>query len=234
MEAELAEVHQRLMAGREQERMQLAQELHDVPLQDLYVALYQLNDFDEARQDEEAFHTLLREQTETVRQVIYTLRAICGELRSPTLSPFGLEGAIREHAEQFQAKNPQPRIHLELMSDDQMLPEEVRLNLFRIYQQALTNVVRHAEARNVTVRFHWNEDEIILEVEDDGRGFEVPRRWIRLAREGHLGLVGAAERAELTGGRFQVFSTPGKGTRVVVQAPNKGAGTGGQGLAIKD
>jgi hypothetical protein len=58
--------------------------------------------------------------------VINTLRAICGELRSPTLSPFGLEGAIREHAEQFQAKHPQTRIHLELKSDDQMLAEEIR------------------------------------------------------------------------------------------------------------
>jgi signal transduction histidine kinase len=80
-------------------------------------------------------------------------------------------------------------------------------------------VVRHAEAANVTVRFQWDEDQIVLEVEDDGRGFEVPRRWIGLAREGHLGLVGAAERAELIGGHFQVFSTPGKGTRVRVRAP---------------
>jgi signal transduction histidine kinase len=112
MEAELAELQHRLMAGREQERMRLAQELHDVPLQDLYVALYQLNEFDEARHEAETFHSLLQEQSETIRQVINTLRAICGELRSPTLSPFGLEGAIREHAEQFQAKQPKPRIHL--------------------------------------------------------------------------------------------------------------------------
>ena len=219
MEAELAEVQYRLMAGREQERMQLAQELHDVPLQDLYVILYQLNEFDEAIGDPVQYNQLKEAQAEGIRQVITTLRTICGELRSPTLSPFGLEGAIREHADQFQTKHPQMNIHLDLMPDDQMLSEEVRLNLFRIYQQGLNNVVRHSQASNVTVRFYYDEQKVVLEIEDDGQGFVVPQRWIGLARQGHLGLVGAAERAEMIGGTFRVISTPGKGTQVRVEVP---------------
>jgi PAS domain S-box-containing protein len=221
MEAELAEVKHRLMVGREQERIRLAQELHDAPLQDLYVVLYQLNDLEESIGDPEQFRQLKNSQAETIRQVISTLRSIMGELRSPTLSPFGLAGAIREHSEQFQAKFPLLMLHLDLENDDQDLSEEVRLNLFRIYQQALTNVIRHAQAQNVTIRFSYNENKIVLEIEDDGLGFEVPARWLRLAREGHLGLAGASERAEMMGGRLQVISKPGKGTLLRVEVPRK-------------
>jgi signal transduction histidine kinase len=95
----------------------------------------------------------------------------------------------------------------------------VILHLFRIYQQAITNVARHSGARNAFIRFDLDEDQVVLEVEDDGTGFEVPRRWVRLAREGHLGLVGAAERAEMIGGKFHLQSTLGKGTRVRVVVP---------------
>jgi signal transduction histidine kinase len=219
MEAELAEVQYRLMAGREQERMQLAQEIHDVPLQDLYVLLYQLNEMQEAIGDAEQFTELKDAQADGLRQVINTLRAICGELRSPTLSPFGLEGAIREHAESFQVKHPNLNIQLELMHDDQDLAEDVRLNLFRIYQQAVNNVIRHAQASEVIVRFSYDENQVVLEIEDNGQGFEVPNRWIGLARQGHLGLVGAAERTEIIGGSFRVTSMPGKGTLVRVVVP---------------
>jgi signal transduction histidine kinase len=69
------------------------------------------------------------------------------------------------------------------------------------------------------VNFLWDEENIYLEIEDNGRGFEVPSRWIGLAREGHLGLVGAAERAELMGGQLIVDSHPGKGTKIKVMVP---------------
>jgi PAS domain S-box-containing protein len=221
MEAELAEVQFRLMAGREQERTQLAQELHDVPLQDLYVLLYGLNEFEDALGDAEQLRSLKNEYADGLRNVITTLRGIMGELRSPTLSPFGLAGAIREHADLFASKNPQLKLHLDLMADEQVLPEDARLNLFRIYQQALSNVIRHAQASTVNVRFYYDEHWIQLEIEDDGLGFTVPRRWIGLAREGHLGLAGSAERAEIIGGHFQVISAPGRGTRIRVEVPRE-------------
>jgi PAS domain S-box-containing protein len=218
MEGELAEVQQRLLEGRELERMQLAQELHDVPIQDLYGVLYQLNDFNHLILDREISDEWANVRG-TIQDVINTLRGICGELRSPTLAPFGLEGAIREHAEQFQNKHPHIDVRLDLKHDGKALPEQIRLNLFRIYQQAMTNIIRHAEATLVSVSFTWDEEQVILQVQDNGRGFEIPPRWIGLVRKGHLGLVGAAERAELIGGSFQVVSKPGEGTLIKVTVP---------------
>lgn len=105
------------------------------------------------------------------------------------------------------------------MADGQTLPERVRMALYRIYQIAITNVLRHAQATQVWIQFKLNREDVILEIKDNGRGFEVPERWIELARQGHLGLVGALERAEAIGGRLQVESEPGRGSLVRVTAP---------------
>jgi signal transduction histidine kinase len=105
------------------------------------------------------------------------------------------------------------------MPDGQALPEQVRLALFRIYQQALNNVVRHAQASLVSIRFELDAQQTLLQIQDDGRGFEVPKRWIELVRRGHLGLVGIVERAEAIGGRLEVVSTPGEGSLVRVVVP---------------
>ena len=106
-----------------------------------------------------------------------------------------------------------------MMSDGTTLPENVRLALFRIYQAALTNVVRHAQADKVVVRLHLDAEQVMLEVEDNGRGFDLPQRWIELARQGHLGLVGMVERAEAVGGQLTVQSEPGRGTVIRVTVP---------------
>lgn len=218
MEADLAELRRRLMEGREAERLHLAQELHDGPVQDLYGLTFQLKAFrQELPVGVEA--QAPQEMQEGLQQVIRTLRSICGELRPPTLAPFGLEKAIRSHAEEFQEENPGLAVHLDLTPDGQALPEQVRLALFRIYQQALTNIIRHAEAKNVQVRFALNEERVTLEVQDDGVGVMLPPRWIELARQGHLGLVGASERAESVGGWLEVDSQPGKGMTLRVTVP---------------
>jgi signal transduction histidine kinase len=217
-QAELEEVKRRLVESRDWERLQMAQELHDGPLQDLYGLAFQLRavqgapDREMDTEDWKAAHDLLQ-------HVISTLRAMCGELRPPTLEPFGLEKAIASHAETIQEDQPDLKIHLDLSPDKKSLPEAVRLALFRIYQQALANVIRHARASQVWVRLKLDDDQVHLEIQDDGAGFEVPRQWTQQARQGHLGLAGAAERAGLMGGEFQVISSPGEGTTVKVSAP---------------
>jgi signal transduction histidine kinase len=104
------------------------------------------------------------------------------------------------------------------MEDGTLLSEHVRLSLFRIYQTALTNVIRHAQAKNISVDFSFDEDYVVLEIQDDGKGFAVPKRLRTLARQGHFGLAGAVERAEAIGGKLEVESEPGKGTRLRVIA----------------
>ncbi len=218
MEAELAEVGHRLMEEREAERLYLAQELHDGPVQDLHSISYRLGELEDALIDEGSLGRLVAAQV-ALQKIIQMLRAICGELRPPTLAPFGLEKALRSHTEQFQAEHPEIEVRLDLMPDGQRLTERVRLALFRIYQEALHNVVRHAEASYVSIRLTLDASQVILEIQDDGRGFKLPKRQIQLARAGHLGIVGAIERAEAIGGHLRVISAPGEGAVIRAVVP---------------
>jgi len=218
MEAELAEVNKQLVVSRERERLRLAQELHDEPLQELYGLMYQLSDFTKYIDDPEGLNELQSAQG-VVGHLIDSLRSICRELRPPALAPFGLEGAIREYAERFQDEHPDIKLEMDLKYDGQILPEQVRLTLFRILQQALSNIVRHAQASLVKIRFQFDSGQIVLEIEDNGKGFTVPKRWVSLVRDGHLGLAGAAERVETVDGKFHVDSAPGRGTLIQVTVP---------------
>jgi signal transduction histidine kinase len=218
LEAELAEVHRQLMESREAERLHLAQELHDGPVQELQGISYRLGELREVLPDEASAAQMAAAQA-ALQQVRRTLRTMAGELRPPALAPFGLEKALRSHVEELQKAYPHVELQLDLMADGQELPEQTRLALFRIYQQALNNVVRHAQANHVSIRFKLDAERVVLEIQDDGRGFIVPQRRILLVRQGHLGLAGMAERAEAIGGHLVVMSAPGNGTLIRVVAP---------------
>ena len=151
--------------------------------------------------------------------VIQSLRTIAGELRPPALAPYGLEKAIRSHSQDFQEVHPDLKVRINLMPDGQQLSEPVRLALFRIYQTAMTNILRHAQATELDIRLSLDDRDVTLEIEDNGVGFHVPSRLIELARQGHLGLVSATERAEAVGGKLKVFSEPGQGTKLRVTVP---------------
>jgi signal transduction histidine kinase/FixJ family two-component response regulator len=217
-EAELAEVRRRLLDSVESERLRLAQELHDGCMQDLYSLNYLVESLKNELKDQER-HELVEAFKEKLIEVIEGLRSTAVDLRPPTLTPFGLEKSIRSHAERFLQAQPDMEVELDLMPDGQLIPERIRLALFRIYQMALTNVVRHANATYVCVRLKVDPKVVSLEVEDNGGGFTVPRRWIELARKGHLGIVGAKERAEAVGGKLNIISSPGEGTLIQVDVP---------------
>ncbi|HET9589170.1 MAG TPA: PAS domain S-box protein [Anaerolineales bacterium] len=219
IEMEMAELNSRLQNSMELERLRLAQELHDNPMQALYSAIYRVEEL-RAKADLE-----LRAQLETVnndiKSVLQGLRATAKELRPPTIFNFGLENAIRSHTDDFEEKHPDIKISLSLAHDRQLLPEKVRLALFRVFQQSLANVLRHSEATEVQVRFSFDAEEARLEISDNGKGFEVPSNWIEFVRQGHYGLAGAAERVQTLGGTFQVESQPGESTVVRAIIPWK-------------
>jgi PAS domain S-box-containing protein len=228
LQNELDEVRSHLLKYREQERLNFARDLHDGPLQEWYGVIYNIQEMVESSQDKELIPELVKLRV-VVEKQINDLRSLANELRPPTLVPFGLAKAIDSHIEHFQEKHPELILHIELEEDDKLLPEEMRINLFRIYQELLNNILRHAGATHVTVRFSLNEREVELQVEDDGKGFEVPERWVETARQGHLGLLGIRERAQSVGGKFSIQSIPGKGTLALVTVPFPHRFKGGSG-----
>ena len=217
-EVEMAEMRTRLLESGEVERMRLAQELHDGPIQDLYGAVFRLADF-LAQEQSPTMQDNLKEVQGIVKGVASTLRGVLNELRPPTIGNLGLEPAIRSHAERLQEHVPDLHIQLNLSKDGRTLPAPTRLALFRIYQQSLHNVVRHAQATRVIVAFHVSEEEITLDVWDNGKGFEMPEKWVDLLRQGHYGLASIAERVQALGGTLKIETHPGGGTLVHVTAP---------------
>jgi PAS domain S-box-containing protein len=218
-ESELVELKTRLQNTLELERLRLAHELHDGPMQELYSVIYEIEELREKAdtQDKDSLGNV----SQNIQGVLQELRATAKELRPPTISQFGLEKTIRSYVGDLQEKHPELLVHLSLARDRQLLPEDVRLALFRIFQQSMSNIVRHAHATEARVRFTFDAEEARLEISDNGKGFQVPSSWIELVREGHYGLAGTAERVNALGGTFVVESQKPAGTTVRVVIPWK-------------
>ncbi len=220
METELVEVERRMVDISEAERVHLARELHDGPLQDLYGVMYQMKIITDTL-GENSVSTDLARVRDMVQRVIDLLRSITGDLRPPTLTFFGITKAIQSHTETLTEIYPGLKIHLELDDDQQSLNERVRYAYFRIYQHCMANIIRHAGAAGVNIRFSLSSNRVVLEIEDDGIGFVVPYKWIEFVGQGHFGLIGAAERALTVGAEMKIRSSPGNGTLVRVSGPRK-------------
>lgn len=220
--AEAAELRRRIIQSQEAERARWAREIHDGPVQDLVALTLELALL--AEQQEERLQVPLAVLRARIERAIRHLRDLMVTLRPPALLQFGLAAALTEHVAEVRLKQPALTIALEVDEPLPALAEEESFALFRIAQQSLYNVIRHARAQHVWLRLRRETDpsegsRLMLEVEDDGQGFVVPAQWIELARQGHLGLVSMVERAEGIGGQLQVFSTPGQGTRVRAVLP---------------
>jgi len=197
--------------------MQIARDLHDGPLQELIAATYTIQSL--MNSSPEDMKESLRQVRIGLQNQIRELRAYASTLRPPTLHKLGLEKTIRSHMDEFRQKYPHIQVQLEMKQSGELLPEAIRLAFFRIYQEALNNIVRHAQASRITVRFHKNNAEASLLVQDNGIGFNPPPSIFELASDGHLGLLGIQERVDAIGGKLQVISTPGHGTSVHVSVP---------------
>lgn len=211
-------VQRQLINEREQERTRIAREIHDGPLQDLIATSYTLVTAREIN-EKELRMAKMREIQQSLQVQIQELRRFCNELRPPALGPFGLGKTIRYHAESLSERHPGLSMHLDLDHDERSLPESLQMTLYRIYQELMNNVVRHARANHVFIRFRLEQQQAVLEVADNGIGFRIPQNWLELARSGHLGLVGLQERVDIANGHVRIISKPGCGTRVRVVIP---------------
>jgi PAS domain S-box-containing protein len=216
-QAQSAEMHHRLVLSQEEERSHLARELHDGPLQELTALSFELAMLrqEPGREQQQSYMTAMEER---LAQTSRHLRQIAVTLRPPILD-FGLVPAIRQCIEGHCQKQPAQTVEAILEPEIPALPEATTLALYRICSQSLSNVAQHAAATHVWVRLHVTSTQLVLEIEDDGRGFAVPDNWTEFARQHHLGVAGMAERAHAIGGLLVVHSAPGQGTRVRVTVP---------------
>lgn len=212
------ELHHRLLEEREQERLSVAQDIHDGPIQTLVAALLRF----QVAKNKLSDPTLQREfdQTETnLNNAIWELRDIISDLRPPLLERSGFSAVLKSYADDFIKKYPGLQIACEVVEDQGELSKDVSLSLFRIYQEALNNVARHAGATQVVVRFYFEERNAILEIEDNGKGMQPDQDFMILTEEGHYGLAGMKERADAVNGEFQFVSAVGAGTTVRIKVP---------------
>ena len=209
----LAQAQRQLMRSREEERARLARDLHDGPLQDLVGLNMQLGLL-LANGDGQIAPALGEMRTE-VRTLLTALRQVCAELRPPMLDTMGLGAALRVLAGDWSSQSA-VAVTLDLAADASLraLSPEIAVNLYRLVQEALMNVARHAAAQTASIQLQWKDSCLVLTIRDDGRGFSVPATPHALAAKGHFGLLGMQERAALIGAQWSVDSSPGQGTTV--------------------
>jgi signal transduction histidine kinase len=209
----------RLVEVQETERRHLARELHDELGQTL--TLVQLN-LQVVLQSPgtDALAPRLTESLEAVARALEQVHDISLNLRPSILDDLGLEPALRWYTERQAALvGLQAGFHADRL--DQRLDPVIETECFRVSQEALTNVVRHARAKTVTVELRKEEGQLHLRVRDDGIGFEVAATREKAVRGASLGLLSMEERAALAGGGLEFKSTPGQGTEVHAWFPLK-------------
>jgi signal transduction histidine kinase len=146
------------------------------------------------------------------------LRQMIHSLESPGMKRQSLADALRRETEAFKEETDVP-VELVVRGDVSSLTDSQRIAIIRIVQESLTNIREHAHASRVSVAVMATSNEIAVDVNDDGRGFDLERTLVRAARAGRLGLLGMSERVRLLGGRFDVRSRAGDGTKVSVVLP---------------
>ncbi len=204
-----------ITAAQEEERLRLARELHDDTIQAVIALKQRVQLAQQAVRDASTRRTLAELETLS-EQTIENLRRMTRALRPIYLEDLGLAAALDVLARET-AQNSGIDVVFQKTGREQRLPPEVELALYRIAQEALNNVVRHSQASRAEVRLSFDAEHVTLKVSDDGVGFVVPQSPTDFAPNGHFGLLGMYERANLIGARLEVESAPGNGTRLRVR-----------------
>jgi PAS domain S-box-containing protein len=195
----------RVDAG-ETERRRISRELHDGLGQMLTAAKLNLELAMQA-----VNHSAIAQTRDLIDQSIREIRNIAQELRPSILDDFGLVPAIRNLCSQYDQSNRTVTFHERL---DERLPSAIESSVYRICQEAMTNIVKHSGAANATFDLYLNEQTVHLIIQDDGKGMAVTSSTLN-----GIGMINMRERAEMLGGTFLVESSPDKGTDIIVEIP---------------
>jgi PAS domain S-box-containing protein len=214
---QLQELSHRLIEAQEAERRTIAAELHDQIGQALTIVKMSLQAIPSTVGDHD-LSPYLAESAGAVERALQQVRNLSLDLRPPMLDDLGLVAALRWYAAR-QARLAGFSLHLQADPNLGQLPPVLATACFRIAQEALTNIARHAQAGQVWVELGWEEGRLLLRIRDDGRGFNPRAVQDRTSREASLGLLGMRERVLIAGGRLSITSTPGQGTCIQADFP---------------
>jgi len=226
-ERQLIDLARRMESIREDERKHIAREIHDQLGQVMAVLKMNLLQIEESVLALPASDTRNRleedivSSTEMIDRSIEAIRDIVMRIRPSVLDQLGLPAALQQEIEEFEERGRIP-CQLEVDPDLPPLNDDAQTALFRLTQEFLTNISRHAGAENVQIRLDSGNSHIRLQVQDDGVGFDPEQAH----RQGHLGLIGARERVEQFGGSLELKTGPGEGTVVTVTIPAHRAAMG--------
>jgi PAS domain S-box-containing protein len=212
-----------LIRVQENERQRISRELHDRVAQDLSTAKIVADQILRS-QTEAALPEVRREISKissALQGVINTVRNLAYDLRPPVLDDMGLVQAIFQYCEEFSERTG---LGIEFSSaglETMDLDSDTEINLYRLIQEGLNNIKKHAEARRVTVKLVRAFPNIILRIEDDGKGFDVNARRIASPQEKRMGLQSMEERVHLLQGKMEIQSHPMQGTKIIIRIPSK-------------
>lgn len=214
--AELQTLSHRLIEAQEQERRHLARELHDEIGQTLTAVKINLETLQ--RSVEPCRTEALRDSIEIIKHTLEQVRSLSLDLRPSMLDDFGLVAALRWHLDR-QAQRAGFHLHFECDPFEKRHSPETEIACFRLAQEALTNILRHARASQVYVALRQGAGEVVLSVEDNGIGFDVAAARKATARNASMGLLGMEERVRLAGGWLEITSERHVGTNIRAHFP---------------
>jgi len=215
----LQATQRRLITEREDERKVLARELHDQVIQDLLGIGYNLEEIEDAEKSRILKQNISNIRGE-IRSLVGELRQMCSDLRPPTIDHHGLAAAIDSLVHEWADRND---VEFQLEVDPTLgrLPETIELSVFRIVQEGLNNIRKHAAASHVRLSLQWTSSaNLLVRLEDDGLGLSVPTDLASLSVNKHFGLVGISERVALLGGIMNIESSKGNGTIMQIEIPS--------------
>lgn len=211
----LQQLSRQILQAQEEERRRLARELHDEAAQALTSLLVHLRLLERAHTPEEA-QQRVQELRVLTAQALEEVRRVALDLRPTILDDLGLGPALAWRVDEF---NKVDGIHATITINglEQRLPHDVELVFYRVGQESLSNVARHAQAHLVTVNLQRLNGQVTLEISDDGQGFEPTT--LRDNNGQGFGLLGMGERLGMIDGELTIESAPGRGTRIIARAP---------------
>ncbi|MBA3037803.1 MAG: response regulator [Desulfobacterium sp.] len=221
-DANIHRLSQQLLQAQETERQMISRDLHDKIAQDLSMLKIGCETlFDNNGHPTEDINKRVSQISDILHGIITAVRDMSYDLRPPGLDQFGIESTIYQYCEDFSEKT---NLNIDFNSagiNDINLNPDIEINLYRLVQEGLNNIRKHADADHAIIKIVASYPNIILRIEDNGKGFDVNKRLAGLTNEKRMGLRSMEERVSLLEGKMAVTSHPGKGTKIFIEIPCK-------------